>query len=707
MRLVFAEKPDAGRNIAAILGVTRRQDGYMEGDDVVVTWGFGHLVAFDEPEAMNADWGNPWRLDKLPMIPASWTYDVLADKKKQFGVIKKLMADPRVTEIVNAGDADREGERIFRLIYQHAGCRKPVKRAWFSALTEEALRDTLAHLKDGRDYEPLGRAAEARARADWLVGLNATRGYTLRNGSKCTVGRVQTPTLALVVRRQREIEAFKPQPYWSIAVALADAQGAAIPALYVYGDKRDQTRLDDKVRVDQLVDELQRVPEATCTQVDTKEQERLAPHLYDLSTLQTEANAKWGYTAAQVLEAAQALYEDHTAITYPRTSCPCLSTDNVPSFPGILAALAPAYPDAVGRASQRKEPLGKPYVDQVDASHHAIIPTNKPPAQALPEREARIYDLIVKRFLAAFLPPKRTALTTAYFSAADHTLRARGTVLLDPGWTAIYGDLPDDDDDRTKGHEEDHDGHDARQALPPLSHNHTYSRGLVRPLAKTTQPPRPYTDGTLIGAMRTAGAQLEDKDLRAYMSVAGLGTDATRGEIIEKLVRSEYLIRQKKVLVATAKGCALVDQVHPALVDLATTARWEQRLKAIEERTEDPAAFERDIQAYVRELISTVGSVEPIALPPATGLAPCPACKQGTVVESPKAFGCSRWKQGCKFTIWKQLSGKTITAKVASELILNGHTSRKIAGFKSKAGKAFEARLKLTDDYKVTFVFDN
>lgn len=702
MLCYFTEKPDAARKLAPIVGAGARHDGYLEGADVVVTWGFGHLVAIDEPEAMNSAWGKPWRTEQLPMIPDAWRYRVLEDAKKQFAVVKTLLADSRFDKVVCATDAGREGERIFRLIYQEAGCKKPIKRLWVSALTEEALRAGVAQLRDGREFEALGRAAEARGRADWLVGLNATRAYTLRNSARCTVGRVQTPTLSLIVRRQREIEAFQPQPYWGIRVRLSTAIQEAFTAAYVAGEKRDRLRIDDKAAAERIARELAAVDTAACTELATQEQERAAPHLYDLSTLQAEANARWGYTAAQVLEAAQELYEKHTAITYPRTASPCLSKDNVPHLAGIITALEPSYPDAVAQARERKEPLGKPYVDDTRLTdHHAIIPTYKPPAAGqLAERDARIYDLVAKRFLAVFLPPKRTAITTAYFSAGEHSLRARGTVVLDPGWTVIYADQ-DQPEEKEKPDDEE-----TAQRLPLLEQGHAYTRCDVQLQANVTKPPRPYTDGTIIKAMRTAGADLEDKDLRVYMKAAGLGTEATRADIIEKLLRAEYIKREKKTLVATPKGGALVDQVHPDLVDPATTARWEQRLKAIEDGTDDARAFERDIAAFVRQVISAAAEAAPIAVAPLSGLGLCPACRQGMIRSTQKGWGCSRWKEGCSFMIWKQVAGKKLTDSIATQLVTSRRTSRKLSGFKSKAGNSFEARLRLDDKNKVVFEFE-
>jgi DNA topoisomerase-3 len=695
MKVIVAEKPSVARDIARVLGCRRRQDGYLTGNGYAVTWAFGHLVRIAEPETINAAWGRPWKKDQLPMVPAPWKYEVTKDGKKQFAVIKKLLIDPQTTEVIAATDAGREGEHIFRLIYQLSGSKKPCRRLWIRSLTDDAIREGFRALKPSADFDALAEAARTRAHADWLMGLNFTRAYTLHNGQLCTVGRVQTPTLALIVHRHAEIERFEPETFYEVHAVLEPG----FSARYIDADKK--TRIDKKVVADGIVRDIVGVRRAIAISVQTKDTRTNAPALFDLLTLQKEANKRFGYTASDTLAIAQALYENHKLLSYPRTESRHLSRDMLPTLPGILDALAGSYPETVAAAKKglAGRSLSKAYVDDTKLTdHHALIPTNKTARDlALSEKEQNVYGLVCRRFLAIFLPPWIKAETLALFSIGPHTFKATGSVVKDPGWTIVQ---PAD-----TGRSDKKDGKDEKaQKLPVLNRGQSCPKRSQSLETRRTKPPRPYNDASLLDAMKKAGANLNDDDLKTYMKHSGLGTAATRAAIIERLLKTAYIERLKKTLAPTAKGIALVDQVHAGLRDPVLTATWEQRLKDIEDGKLTGARFEEDIVSYLEALLPKVSDATPMAKAGSSGIGSCPACRQGVVRETPKAFGCSRWRQGCKFTIWKKLAGKTLTAHQVRQL-LAGNKTRKLKGFRSKKGNKFDAALVLDERFRVQFVF--
>lgn len=702
MKVVVAEKPSVARNIARILGCRTKADGHLTGNGYAVTWAFGHLVEIAEPAAMNPAWGKPWKKEQLPMVPSPWKYEVTTDGKKQFGVIQKLLRDPQTTEIVAATDAGREGEHIFRLIYQLSGSRKPVKRLWISSLTDDAIREGFRSLKPSEAFDALADAARARAHADWLVGLNFTRAYTVHNRELCTVGRVQTPTLALLVNRHHEIERFVPRTYYEVHAVLEPGFTAK------YVGKDEKVRIDDKELAQRIIDDIAGVPHAEVTSVETKETRTAAPALPDLLTLQKEANKRFGYTASETLQIAQSLYETHKLISYPRTESRHLSRDMVPGLSAVVDAVAPSFPEAAALAKQRFPTLtlSKSYVDDTKLTdHHAIIPTPRNPrGLELSEKEQKIYRLIAARFLAIFLPPLVKAETTAFFLIGSHPFRAKGSVVMEPGWTAVQPFEPEGK--KSPGESDDSDEEKA-QTLPPLEKGQRCPKRSQSLETRVTKPPKPYTDASLLDAMKKAGASIDDEDLAAYMKRSGLGTPATRAAIIERLLKTRYIERRRKELVPTQKGIDLVAQVQDELRDPALTAEWEQRLKDIEEGTLQADTFEADIVSHLKILLPRVFGAAPIARAPSSGIGACPLCGQGIVRETPKAFGCSRWKEGCTFTIWKTIAGKSISASQAQELLVRKKT-RKLKGFTSKrTGKKFDAALALDETFKVTFVFDS
>ncbi|HEY9684272.1 MAG TPA: DNA topoisomerase 3 [Oculatellaceae cyanobacterium] len=712
MKVVLAEKPSVARDIASILGANTKKDGYLEGNGWAVTWAFGHLVQIAEPESMNAAWGKPWQIEQLPMIPGAWKYRIADKADAQFNVIKKLFSDPATNLIVCATDAGREGEHIFRLIYQMAGSKKPVERLWISSLTAEAIKDGFSNLKPSRAFDNLADAASARSHADWIVGLNFTRAYTVLNRQLCTVGRVQTPTLALIVDRQQAIDNFKPVTYFEITATFEPG----FMAKYITPEAEPQTRIPAKVTAEKILSDITLIAAGTVEKIETKEQKTRAPGLYDLLTLQKDANKRFGYTAQETLDLAQSLYEEFKILSYPRTESRHLSTDMVSELPAILNTLLKASnlsqeaKNAFSSegivagnvtADQLRQRLTKSHVDDTKLTdHHAIIPTHKTPPVDLPEKQRNVYSLVVTRFLSIFLPPEIRDETEALIRLASHLFRAKGVVIKDPGWTILEPKEKNKESDKAK------DSEDAQQ-LPPLQQNQKVSKRKAEIKEGKTTPPKPYDDASLLTAMKTAGKELDDEDLAAYMKQSGLGTAATRAQIIERLLHSAYIERSKRSLLPTEKGKALIASVHPNLKNVALTARWEQQLSDMVDGKVSLSKFEEDIASFLRWLLPEVTKQgATISKPVEPGLGPCPMCKQGTIRKTPKGAGCDRWKEGCKFMIWREQFGKKLTESQIQELLEKGKT-KVIKGFKKRDGSGtYDARLVLTDEFKIKLDFD-
>lgn len=722
-KVVLAEKPSVARDIASELQATTKRDGYFEGNGYCVTWAFGHLVTTDEPEAMNPAWGKPWSLQQLPMLPSEWKYRVADKAAKQFDIIKTLFHN--ATSIICATDAGREGEHIFRLIYQLAGINKPVQRLWISSLTAEAIRAGFQKLQPSKEFDNLAAAAIARAHADWIVGLNFTRAYTLINNQTCTIGRVQTPTLALIVDRQAAIDNFKSTAFYEIVATFEPGFTARyispIPnsegqGTEEFNEFRRPSRLTDKAAAETILTAITPLPSGSVLSVATEEKKTKAPALYDLLTLQKDANKYYGYTAQETLDIAQSLYEEHKILSYPRTESRHLSTDMVDELPQILSALLNSslttqqMRDAFVLATITpgnitgdllRPILDKAYVDDTKLTdHHAIIPTHKTPPADLPEKQRNLYQLVALRFLGIFLPPEVRDETIAIISLADHSFRARGVIIKEAGWTVIEPQQPDDDQDKEQAADS--------QQLPQLAHGQQLpKRGAQLKEGKTT-PPKSYDDSSLLTAMKNAGNEIDDEDLAAYMKQSGLGTPATRAAIIERLVSTGYIERKKKALVPTSKGTAIIGQVHHELKDIKLTAGWEQKLSDMQEGKLPLITFENDIAGFVSRILPlAIEGATPIPAAAASGLGICPECKQGVVQPGPKSSSCNRWREGCKFSIWNEQHGKKLTESHITQLLEKRRTSI-IKGFKKKDKTGtYEARLILTDDFKIRLEFDN
>ncbi|TCT22174.1 DNA topoisomerase 3 [Thiobaca trueperi] len=723
--VVLAEKPSVARDIARVLGAARKGEGCLEGNGYRVTWALGHLIHFAEPDDYGEDWARRWSLDPLPMVPERWKLQVGERTASQFRLVKALINAPETERIVCATDAGREGEHIFRLIYEQARCNKPVERLWISSLTDEAIREGFRTLKPGQTFDHLAQAARARAQADWLVGMNLTRAYTVHNRVLCTIGRVQTPTLAMIVARDAEIAGFTKAFFYELVAHLAEG----FEARYLLDGA---TRIERKETAERLHRALSPHPTGIVRKVDKRIRQNRPPPLYDLTSLQRDANRRFGFTAAQVLEQAQTLYETHKLISYPRTESRHLSEDMLPRLPGILRNLEhPLAAEALKRLEAGHR-LSKAYVDRTKLTdHHAILPTGKIPPADLPGPLRKIHDLVAARFVAIFLPDQRLEETRVEIAIGEGLFLARGSVVLDPGWKRV--DAKEAGPDRPRsGRQKDaaaeSDDSEPPGSLPPLEPGQTVHVDRLEVREKETQPPRHYDDASLLAAMKNAGRTIEDDALASAMAASGLGTPATRAETIEKLIRTGYLERQRKQILATEKGRALIGLVAAPLRSPELTAEWEQRLKDVERGEGDVAGFYRDIVAFVRDLIPCIAqgpALSPEQVEAArqgepkrrggkgaaragavqsAGLGKCPLCKTGEITENTRAFGCSRYRDGCGFTIWKTVAGLSLTKPQVRQLIEQGRTDV-IEGFCSKAGKPFTAALRLDATGKVVFDF--
>ena len=712
--LVIAEKPSVARDLAdALPGSFENNDTYLESEDTVITFAVGHLVELTDPEDYDERF-KKWRMADLPIVPEEFRLRA-RDKKaeKQLKVIHKLLKRDDVDRIVNACDAGREGELIFAYIYETSGVDKPVERLWINSMTKTAIKDGFEKLRPGEQLRQLEAAARSRSEADWLVGMNATRAATIRGrawvGGVVSLGRVQTPTLALMVKREREIQAFVPEPYW-----LVHAQfDPRYEGLWFEGE---ETRLKDGKRADVIAAKVSGA-EGTVESVERKEQSERAPLLYDLTSLQRDANRRFGFSARRTLQAAQSLYEDKKAITYPRTNSRWLSGDLVSQLKPTAATLQP-IPDYAEAARYvlglQQLPLGRVVNDSKVTDHHAIIPTDvEHELDRFSPDERRIFDLVARRFLAVFHPPARYARTTIITVVEEERFRSRGKITLEAGWRGVYG-LESDEDRKARQQEEDSENENESAELPPLEQGQSVKCVSAEVEAKETKPPPRYTEATLLSAMETAGKLIDDEELREAMKESGLGTPATRAETIETLIRREYIERAGKDLTPTPKGLQVISMLeeHP-LTSPELTGDWEKRLTDIEHGADERGAFIKDIENFTRATVEKIAALDKEKLrPERVELGLCPRCGAETgeiIKENSKAYGCTSWKSreetGCGFVIWKRVAGRTLTPEIARQLLEEGKTKEVISGFRSRAGKPFRARLVLNGEGKVEFDF--
>ena len=605
MIVVLAEKPAVARELAAVLGANQRREGYLEGGGYRVTWALGHLVRLAEPAEIDAAW-KAWSRKTLPMLPEVFPLTPVAASRAQYRVVEKLLRDRETQELIAATDAGREGELIFRYVYERARCRKPWRRLWLSALTPAAIRSAFAQLVPGSRYDGLAAAARARSRADWLVGMNLSRAYTLCSGELFSVGRVQTPTLAMVVERDRQIREFVPEPYLEVEATFESARGPYRGTYYAppeagLCDERGRLRAFQPLRarlpadgeLAQRIAVRARTGRASILALDRSLRRTPPPQLYDLTDLQRHANQLYSYSAQRTLDAAQALYEAQL-LSYPRTDSRYLPRSVAESLPEIVAAIAPRYPGLLAAGSGER-PLGARFVNDAKVSdHHAILPTAKA-GKPRGEVESRIYDLVCRRLLAAWhadLVEAVTRVVTEVRSEAARDLFATQGVAVESQGYRVLDPLPSRAQPSSK------------LPIPAgLSIGEAVRVAGVVVHRKQTQPPKPFNEAMLLGAMETAGKQLDDAALKEAMREAGLGTPATRASILETLLARGYLRREGKTLRATETGNALIAAVHPLVKSPEMTGRWEQRLAKMERGEEAFERFMRDIAAYVTEVV--------------------------------------------------------------------------------------------------------
>jgi len=734
--LVIAEKPSVGQDLARVLkGPFKKQEGFLEGPDHVVTWAVGHLVQLAEPEAYDAKFKS-WRMADLPIVPDSFKLEVRDERsRKQMSVVTKQLGRDDIDEVVNACDAGREGELIFAYLFEKAKGKKPVKRLWLNSMTSAAMKSALAALRPAEEFERLEQAARSRSEADWIVGMNATRAATIRLRSSfdgaVSLGRVQTPTLAIVARREEEIKAFQPEPYWLVDATFgagplegeAGGERAYIGHYQAPAGGKGKTK-GPRIATEQ---EAQAIVGActgrigTITKLEKKEQREKAPMLYDLTTLQREANNRYGFSAKRTLGAAQRLYEEHKALTYPRTSSRYLTTDMIDEIKPI-AELVGAHEEYRKGAEYVTGldvlPLGRVVNDEKVTDHHAIIPTrSEHNLEKMGSDDLRIYDMAVRRFLAVFHPEAvfentrvETTVTAADGAEKDtaHVFRTRGKLLQVPGWRGVYDEISADAkaaESEARGEEDE----ETDQQLPRLLQDEQVETKKIDSARKETKPPRRYSDASLLGAMETAGKLVDDDELREAMKDSGIGTPATRAAIIERLIAVGYIERDGRALVATEKGLNVIRLLNEhALTSPGLTGSWEQRLGKIERGEDSREKFMGDIAGFAQETVKELDETLKDVRIPRAKLGPCPVCGH-EIVENRKGYSCwARDDPGCGFVIWKAKAGKTLPIAIARELIKTGYTERAVTGFRGRSGRSFRAHLALqqTDEGRWRVEFD-
>ena len=737
MKVCIAEKPSVAREIATVLGANRRMDGYYEGNGYQVTWTFGHFCQLREPEDYRPEWKR-WSIHDLPMLPDTFGIKLMRRDDgvvRQFTVIKNLLANAE--EVINCGDAGQEGEVIQRWVLMEAKYRKPFKRLWISSLTEEAIRQGFANLRDGAEFDKLYQAGKSRAVGDWLLGLNATRLFTLKYAAGqrqvLSLGRVQTPTLALLVDRYHEIQNFKPEPYWVLRTEYRGTMFSHVAP--PKKGKADDDEPDEKARLkargyfvsqeeaDVAIAAVKDVP-LTVTGVEIKKGYETPPSLFDLTSLQVQCNNQLGLSAEDTLKTVQGLYEKKV-VSYPRVDTTFLPDDQYVKIPDILRGLGGYAGLTAPLLATKIRKSTKVFNNNKVTDHHAIIPTGAS-ANGLGGNESNVYDIIVRRFLAAFYPDCEVSNTTVTAEAGGYPFRVRGRQILNPGWRVVYGD-PEKQQapsaPKAAGEGED----DVVSTVLPTFVKDESGPHKPRLDQKVTQPPREYSEAMLLRGMETAGRNVDDDELRLAMKENGIGRPSTRAAIIETLFKRGYIVRDKKKILPTATGVELIGLIrNPTLKSAELTGQWERKLRQIEAGNLDSGLFLEELKQLVREMVQEVkqdGSGRGITVskteladltgqkkaaatkanPPKAAATPaipgalgaCPACGSGHVLRGKSAFGCSRWREGCQFRLPTEFEGKKLTDKQMQPLLGKGRTPV-IKGFVDDAGQKFDAAIRLT-----------
>jgi DNA topoisomerase-3 len=697
-----------------VIGAKSRKEGYFEGNGYQVTWTFGHFCTLREPDDYRPEWKR-WSMYDLPMLPERYGIKLIKNKgvEQQFNVIKKLLE--KAEEVINCGDAGQEGEVIQRWVLTEANYRKPFKRLWISSLTEDAIRQGFAKLREGSEFDSLYQAGKSRAIGDWLLGLNATRLFTLKyaNGKQMlSVGRVQTPTLAMLVNRHHEIANFVPQPYWELKTIYRDTTFSSTNGRFQ--KEEEAQKIMDAIRQEEL----------TITDVEIKKGTESPPRLFDLTSLQIECNNKLGLSADETLKTVQSLYEKKV-VSYPRVDTTFLPDDIYPKITGILQGLSNYSQEVAPLLQSKIRKTKKVFNNNKVTDHHAIIPTGAA-AGSIYGREADVYDIITRRFIAAFYPDCIVSNTTVMAESAGYTFRVRGKQILEPGWRVLYGAEDIKPADAPTGKEgENKEEEEAAGVLPNFEKG---EHGPHEPLLdmKMTSPPKEYTEATLLRAMETAGRQVEDDELKEALKENGIGRPSTRAAIIETLFKRQYIRKEKKKIIPTQMGIDLIGVIrNQTLKSAEMTGQWERKLRQIEGGEFKAEAFLQELQEFVISLVQEVKydhaatvTLEPQqeegnkaapkgafrkkaaaakeAATPVKGLGSCPACKEGHIVKGAKAYGCIRYKDGCRFLIPIEQQGKELTEKQVQALLSKGKTPT-IKGLKNEEGESFEASFKLDE----------
>ena len=676
-QLIIAEKPSVARSIAGVIGADKKQDGYMEGNGYMVSWCIGHLVSLADAGTYDERF-KKWRYDDLPILPQEWQYIIPDDKKKQFDTLRSLMERPDVTGLVCATDAGREGELIFRFVYQMAGCKKPFQRLWISSMEDAAIKDGFAHLKPGTDYDNLYQSALCRAQADWLVGINATRLFSILYHKTLTVGRVQTPTLKMLVDREAKISSFQKEKYHIVQIAAGGMEAAS-----------ERMRNADDAKALKAACET---AQAVCVSVTREKKTEQPPRLYDLTTLQREANRLFGFTAKQTLDYAQSLYEKRF-LTYPRTDSNYLTEDMAQTATDLAAALLPVLPFMQG--AELMPEIGRVINSAKVSDHHAIIPTTAFAGSGfdgLPESEKKLMSLVCCKLLCAVAAPQEYETVTAVFDCGGKQFTAKGKTILMAGWKDI--------DARFRATLKAKPDEDSAEdvALPELSEGQIFEAATASVSEHYTTPPKPYTEDSLLSAMENAGKEDMPEDAERQ----GLGTPATRAAMIEKLLSAGFVERKGKSLVPTKDGINLAVILPDMLKSPLLTAEWETRLTEIAKGSDDPQSFMQGIEDMTRELVKQYSHItedgQKLFAPEKEAVGICPRCKS-PVYEGKKNFYCS--DRSCRFVMWKNdkffESRRTVfSKKIAAALLKDGKA--KVKGlYSERTGKTYDGTVLLCD----------
>ncbi len=680
--LVIAEKPSVARDIAAVLKCGEKGDGFIGGENYIVSWAVGHLVTLCEPDDYDKSLKR-WTAGSLPIIPEKMKLKAVRGSKKQLDTLKKLMNAKDTDSIICATDSGREGELIFRYIYEYNKCKKPFKRLWISSMTDAAIKEGFANLRDGKEYDNLYISAKCRSEADWLVGINATRAFTIKYNALLSIGRVQTPTLAMIVKRQNEIDNFVPTKYYEVIADYGDFKGT-------WTDGKKNTKIDDKSAAEDIAYKVDGKT-ATVEDVVKTEKQILPPQLYDLTELQRDCNKIYGFSAKKTLDIAQSLYEKRKMITYPRTDSRYLSDDMIPKIKVVLKRLKDAgiFADyASDLIDGEKLPVTKRIVDNKKVTdHHAIIPAdNYYRKDSLTSDEKKVFGLIAIRFIAAFNRPYKYTATKITVLCEDELFISKGNTVTDEGWKRLYKEVYKNVKDN-------------EQILPDVKKDDTVMVKEAHTIEKETKPPLPYNEATLLTAMENAGKNTDDEQLKEKMKEYGLGTPATRAAIIERLIEVGYIHRKGKALIPDIKGKQLISIVPEEMRSPVTTGKWEKGLGSIAKGNMQAEKFMASINRYVYYLVGFAAEksadiqIEDTKKRKkrsqrAKSFGKCPICG-GDVLENSKAYYCAGWKNGCKFTLWKnslERYGVSMTDKLVKEL-LTDKTVKKISVIKAQTGE--------------------